>query len=95
MSDSGDANQKFPFLHFPLRGGERGIRTPDTLARILPFQGSAFNRSAISPKTSLLYHIFFLVTSSTNTKLRQSGVRSEQAYVRMLESSVEFVLKPT
>lgn len=30
-------------------GGERGIRTPGTLSRTLPFQGSAFNRSAISP----------------------------------------------
>ena len=30
-------------------GGGGGIRTPDTLSRILPFQGSAFNRSATPP----------------------------------------------
>jgi hypothetical protein len=30
-------------------GGERGIRTLDTLASILPFQGSPINHSGISP----------------------------------------------
>ena len=30
-------------------GGERGIRTLDTLSDILPFQGSPFDRSGISP----------------------------------------------
>ena len=29
--------------------GEGGIRTPDGVTPILPFQGSAFNRSATSP----------------------------------------------
>ena len=29
--------------------GERGIRTPDTVARIHPFQGCAIDHSAISP----------------------------------------------
>ena len=36
-------------IKFLAIGGERGIRTLDTLSRILPFQGSAFNRSATSP----------------------------------------------
>ena len=30
-------------------GGERGIRTPDTLSGIRTFQARAFNHSAISP----------------------------------------------
>tara|TARA_Y100000746_G_scaffold98763_1_gene84069 strand:- start:1465 stop:1599 length:135 start_codon:yes stop_codon:yes gene_type:complete len=30
-------------------GGETGIRTLDTVARILPFQGSAIDHSATSP----------------------------------------------
>ncbi len=31
-------------------GGERGIRTPDTVTRILAFQASPFNHSGTSPK---------------------------------------------
>ena len=39
-------------------GGERGIRTLDTIADILVFETSAFNHSAISPrKTSPKAHI--------------------------------------
>tara|TARA_B110000116_G_C16674730_1_gene507871 strand:+ start:257 stop:373 length:117 start_codon:yes stop_codon:yes gene_type:complete len=30
-------------------GGETGIRTPEPVARLLPFQGSAIDHSAISP----------------------------------------------
>ena len=30
-------------------GGERGIRTPDTVARIPDFESGAFNHSATSP----------------------------------------------
>ena len=41
-----------PILSFP--GGERGIRTLDALSDILPFQGSPFNRSGISPFYILL-----------------------------------------
>ena len=33
-------------------GGERGIRTPDTVTRILAFQASPFNHSGTSPKAS-------------------------------------------
>jgi hypothetical protein len=36
------------------RGGEGGIRTLDTLAGILLFESSAFNRSATSP-TNIVY----------------------------------------
>ena len=32
-----------------VNGGEHGIRTHDTLARIRPFQGRAFDHSANSP----------------------------------------------
>ena len=32
-----------------INGGERGIRTPDTVTRILAFQASPFNRSGTSP----------------------------------------------
>ena len=32
-------------------GGETGIRTPEPVAQLLPFQGSAIDHSAISPKT--------------------------------------------
>ena len=35
-----------PIFNF---GGERGIRTPERIAPLLPFQGSTFDRSAISP----------------------------------------------
>ena len=31
-------------------GGETGIRTPEPVAQLLPFQGSAIDHSAISPK---------------------------------------------
>ena len=45
-----------------LIGGETGIRTPDTVAHILPFQGSAFDHSATSPfillEESLGYWLF-------------------------------------
>jgi hypothetical protein len=35
-------------------GGERGIRTPDTVSRIPVFKTGAFNHSAISPATTVL-----------------------------------------
>ena len=31
-------------------GGETGIRTPEPVAQLLPFQGSAIDHSAISPR---------------------------------------------
>ena len=31
-------------------GGETGIRTPEPVTQLLPFQGSAIDHSAISPK---------------------------------------------
>jgi hypothetical protein len=34
-------------------GGEGGIRTHDTVASILPFQGSQFNRSCTSPEVNV------------------------------------------
>src|SRR5450631_1524182 len=34
----------------PIAGGEGGIRTPDTVARMPHFECGAFNRSATSPK---------------------------------------------
>ena len=35
-----------------MRSGERGIRTPDTVARIHAFQACAFNHSATSPRSA-------------------------------------------
>ena len=35
-----------------ISGGERGIRTPDTVPRIHTFQACAFNHSATSPRSS-------------------------------------------
>jgi len=32
-----------------LIGGETGIRTPEPVTQLLPFQGSAIDHSAISP----------------------------------------------
>jgi hypothetical protein len=32
-------------------GGETGIRTPEPVTQLLPFQGSAIDHSAISPET--------------------------------------------
>ena len=34
-------------------GGETGIRTPEPVAQLLPFQGSAIDHSAISPANRL------------------------------------------
>lgn len=36
--------------------GESGIRTRDALSDILPFQGSPFDRSGISPSTTIVTH---------------------------------------
>jgi formate-dependent nitrite reductase cytochrome c552 subunit len=38
-------------LHNP--GGEKGIRTLEALANLRPFQGRAFDHSAISPSCAL------------------------------------------
>ena len=38
--------QKYEFKSI---GGETGIRTPEPVAQLLPFQGSAIDHSAISP----------------------------------------------
>ena len=35
--------------HKKLNGGETGIRTPEPVTQLLPFQGSAIDHSAISP----------------------------------------------
>ena len=37
-----------------MNGGEKGIRTLDTIARIHAFQACAFNRSATSPKSKIV-----------------------------------------
>ena len=39
-----------------LSGGERGIRTPDTVSRIPVFKTGAFNLSAISPRLLQFYY---------------------------------------
>tara|TARA_B100001013_G_C24505042_1_gene400735 strand:+ start:29 stop:217 length:189 start_codon:yes stop_codon:yes gene_type:complete len=36
-------------LNYDTNGGETGIRTPEPVAQLLPFQGSAIDHSAISP----------------------------------------------
>ena len=36
-----------------MAGGETGIRTPEPVAQLLPFQGSAIDHSAISPADGL------------------------------------------
>ena len=38
-------------------GGETGIRTPEPVAQLLPFQGSAIDHSAISPADLLAFYI--------------------------------------
>ena len=38
-------------------GGETGIRTPEPVAQLLPFQGSAIDHSAISPNGA--FYIIF------------------------------------
>ena len=42
--------QKYKFKGI---GGETGIRTPEPVAQLLPFQGSAIDHSAISPANRL------------------------------------------
>ena len=44
-------------MHLPINGGERGIRTLETFARLSVFKTDAFNRSAISPFTIIMKHI--------------------------------------
>ena len=44
-------------------GGETGIRTPEPVAWLLPFQGSAIDHSAISPNINLSY---FTITEYLN-----------------------------
>ena len=44
-------NQDFIELLNTRFGGERGIRTLDKVAPMLPFQGSDLNRSSSSPQT--------------------------------------------
>ena len=39
--------QKYEFKSI---GGETGIRTPEPVTQLLPFQGSAIDHSAISPE---------------------------------------------
>ena len=51
-------NQYFMLLNLKRNikncGGERGIRTPGTVARTVDFESTAFNRSAISPTGALV-----------------------------------------
>src|SRR5438552_3130901 len=46
--DAGELPRKF--------GGERGIRTPDTLTGTPDFESGAFSRSASSPEGRAIYH---------------------------------------
>ena len=38
-------------------GGETGIRTPEPVAQLLPFQGSAIDHSAISPNYAKAFYM--------------------------------------
>ena len=49
-----------PLWHLSLRGGERGIRTPGTLASSTVFKTAAFDHSAISPSGAKVLQIKFL-----------------------------------
>ena len=57
-------NSLFYLTFFPLldtlldSGGERGIRTPDTFARMLVFETSAFDHSATSPHDHITFYYF-------------------------------------
>ena len=48
-----------PLWHLSLRGGERGIRTPGTLASSTVFKTAAFDHSAISPSGAKVLQIKF------------------------------------
>ena len=52
ISPSSTANPKDKFIKFS--GGERGIRTPDTVPRIPAFQASSLSHSDISPYANIL-----------------------------------------
>ena len=47
-------------------GGETGIRTPEPVAQLLPFQGSAIDHSAISPNQcrSILHELNLRISQS-------------------------------
>ena len=53
-------NQYRDQLHFLYFGGEEGIRTLDTVARIHDFESRAFDHSATSPRRILYRLSFFL-----------------------------------
>jgi hypothetical protein len=55
-----------------LRGGEGGIRTPDTVTRMPHFECGAFNHSATSPWQSMTYVSFSALAKSFH---RGSAVR--------------------
>ena len=49
-------------------GGETGIRTPEPVAQLLPFQGSAIDHSAISPNQcrSILHELNLRISQSNH-----------------------------
>lgn len=66
-------------------GGERGIRTPDTVSRIPAFQASTFSHSVISPlkPDASPYHRAFLAVH-----VRLSCKRDSQVFVVGMPVSV-------
>ena len=50
-------------------GGERGIRTPDTVPRIPVFKTGAFNRSATSPQLLQFYYSLQFLSEGRLTSL--------------------------
>ncbi len=67
-----------------LYGGERGIRTPDTVSRIHAFQACAFSHSAISPDAVWLRGVGSIENFSV--RLKGAGVVEAESVCRMFFS---------
>ena len=56
MQKNIDKNYFLQIMSFEI-GGETGIRTPEPVAQLLPFQGCAIDHSAISPNYAKAFYM--------------------------------------
>ncbi len=70
--------------------GEGGIRTHDTLAGILPFQGSLFNHSSTSPKRFGRKHEQGVATPCFETSAESEGLEPPQACARRFSRPLQY-----
>lgn len=85
-----------------LNGGERGIRTPDTVSRIHAFQACSFNHSDISPcwiQNKFRFIVLLRFCTEQNPYNNEAGeiIRiyrlSVQSFFKFIELTHEFFKK--